>query len=141
MKYILRIITQKQPPNINAIPHAHQITPTPVNFSITLDFTPLRNVRLSNVLVDKQGYPKLSDFGRSRYSISYNGEETKGSQDLEGMINVQYMAPEVFGSTGHDRMADYWSLGVCIQYMLTGKVAGRVVESDAVHFLCLKKVK
>ena len=86
-----------------------------------------RNVRLDSVLVDREGYPKLGDFGRARFA-SGGGKDGReeGGKDLENLVNVQYLPPEVLSSSEHDHMADYWSLGVCVQYMLTGKVGGRL---------------
>ena len=36
---------------------------------------------------------------------------------------LEYMAPEIILGRGHDKAADWWSVGILLFEMLTGKVS------------------
>jgi len=68
-----------------------------------------RNLTPSNVLFDKKGYVKISDFLLSRQWEEHNASETSG---IPG-----YMAPEIMSRQNYGYSSDYFSLGV-IGYQL-----------------------
>jgi len=68
-----------------------------------------------NVLIDKDGYAKLTDFGLSKENISSNSD----AKTLCG--TPEYLAPEIVDRKGHGRAVDWWSVGAIIYEMLTGQ--------------------
>mmetsp|Transcript_26605 Transcript_26605/g.47828 ORF Transcript_26605/g.47828 Transcript_26605/m.47828 type:complete len:284 (+) Transcript_26605:5583-6434(+) len=74
-----------------------------------------RDLKPENVLLDEINYLKLTDFGLSKTGI------TRPEQQAYSLIGTPgYTAPEILRQIGHDKSADYWSLGVMIYELLTG---------------------
>jgi serine/threonine protein kinase len=67
-----------------------------------------------NVLIDSEGYAKLTDFGLSKEGIKDN----KGALTFCG--TPEYLAPEIVDGKGHGKAVDWWSVGCIIYEMLTG---------------------
>ena len=64
-----------------------------------------RDIKLENVLIDKDGYIKLCDFGLAKLlgctnDITYTFWGT-----------TEYIAPEILNNTGHGVAVDWWTLG------------------------------
>jgi cGMP-dependent protein kinase len=70
-----------------------------------------RNLKPKNILLSQQGHPKLTDMSISKLVVS-NTFTTCGTP--------MYMAPEVVAGIGHNRAADWWSLGVLIFELMSG---------------------
>jgi serum/glucocorticoid-regulated kinase 2 len=73
-----------------------------------------RDLKLENVLLDEKGYAVLTDFGFAK--VLAHDQKTRtfcGTPD--------YVAPEILTESGHDRMVDWWALGVLIFEMVCGQ--------------------
>ncbi|GAB4856225.1 Serine/threonine-protein kinase AtPK2/AtPK19 [Ancistrocladus abbreviatus] len=73
-----------------------------------------RDLKPENILLDADGHVVLTDFG-----LAKQFQENERSNSMCG--TVEYMAPEIVMGKGHDKAADWWSVGVLIFEMLTGK--------------------
>ncbi|XP_067112351.1 testis-specific serine/threonine-protein kinase 5-like [Osmerus mordax] len=76
-----------------------------------------RDLKCENILLDEQGFVKLTDFGFANHS-----------SDRRALMNtfcgsVAYTAPEILLSRKYNgEQADLWSLGVILFAMVTGKL-------------------
>ena len=63
-----------------------------------------RDIKPENLVLDENGYIRLTDFGIAKENMSDNSSETSGTPG--------YMSPEVMKSMNHSFPADYFALGV-----------------------------
>eukprot|EP01017_Pseudomicrothorax_dubius_P028938 TRINITY_DN3482_c0_g1_i9.p2 TRINITY_DN3482_c0_g1~~TRINITY_DN3482_c0_g1_i9.p2 ORF type:complete len:239 (+),score=59.83 TRINITY_DN3482_c0_g1_i9:65-781(+) len=73
-----------------------------------------RDLKPENVLIDGQGYIRVTDFGLSKQGI----EGAQGARSVCG--TPEYLAPEVLAKTGHGKPVDWWTLGAIVYEMVTG---------------------
>ena len=75
-----------------------------------------RDVKPSNILVDRSWQLKLADFGIARI-------ESDASLTQTGLLtgSPAYLAPEVVTGGRGDQSADVWSLGATLFYVLSGR--------------------
>lgn len=72
-----------------------------------------RDIKPENIVLAKNGYLKLTDFGIAHKVYSNNKMETSGTPG--------YMAPEVLYAMNHTVVADYFALGVIGYELMMGQ--------------------
>jgi CRP-like cAMP-binding protein len=71
-----------------------------------------RDMKPENCLVDKDGYPKVVDFGFAKV--------IKNSKTYTLCGTPEYLAPEIVLGRGHDKSVDYWAFGILLYEMIAG---------------------
>lgn len=84
------------------------------------------DLKIENILLTADGWPKIIDFGASTYSGCLT--ETPGLADLVNVVpgdygTTAYLPPEVFSHLEYDKQkADIWALGILFYVIVTGSV-------------------
>jgi len=78
-----------------------------------------RDIKPQNILVDRQGYIKVSDFGIARM-VDTNTTDIERKQGIMG--SVHYFSPEQAKGGTATFASDLYSVGCVLYEMLTGKV-------------------
>ncbi|MEO1163456.1 MAG: serine/threonine-protein kinase [Chloroflexota bacterium] len=122
MKYVPGFTLKKQliknPPDLEGIIEIVAAIADALTFAHERDILH-RDVKPSNVIIDTDGKPYLTDFGLARLASS--GESTMSADMLLG--TPHYISPEqARGTKVLDGRTDVYALGVMVYEMLVGKV-------------------
>jgi len=88
-----------------------------------------RDIKPANILVAKNGYAKLADFGLAKLTDNTAGPESDATRTLTdgptrpGMVvgSVAYMSPEQASGNSLDARSDIFSFGIVLYELLAGK--------------------
>jgi serine/threonine protein kinase len=82
-----------------------------------------RDLKPENILIAQSGHIKLTDFGWSK-------RLRQGERTFTLCGTPEYLAPEMLTRSGHDFALDWWTLGVFLHELLSGKSP---FECDSVY--------
>ena len=76
-----------------------------------------RDLKTENILIDKKGHVRLTDFGVSKGQV-----DTKNQGRTRTLLRgtIEYADPQMILSDEYGFSVDYYSLGLVIYEMLTG---------------------
>ena len=83
-----------------------------------------RDVKPENLVLDKEGYLIITDFGIAKKKSQVNVRDNSGTPG--------YMAPEVMFKTGCSESSDYFAMGVILYESVFGRRPYSGADRDAI---------
>ena len=86
-----------------------------------------RDIRQDNIIITKNGYPKLIDFSCCKRVLNNKTNTLIGTP--------YFMAPEVLKGKKYSYSCDYWSVGVLIYYLFYGEYpfGNNITQPDIIY--------
>ncbi|EUB62481.1 RAC serine/threonine-protein kinase [Echinococcus granulosus] len=92
-----------------------------------------RDLKLENLLLDKDGHIKITDFGLCKEDIGF------GSTTKTFCGTPEYLAPELLLDNDYGLSVDWWSLGVVMYEMMCGRLPFYSNEHEILFELILQE--
>ena len=89
-----------------------------------------RDIKPDNLLLDKNGDLKISDFGLSAINSEEADENVKCHGTMTGAI--QFMAPEVAAGEKYDFKSDLYMLGLTFFLLMTNRLPEKKLEKEGI---------
>ncbi|KAM4633364.1 RAC-alpha serine/threonine-protein kinase-like [Polymixia lowei] len=90
-----------------------------------------RDLKLENLMLDKDGHIKITDFGLCKEGI-------KDEATMKTFCGTpEYLAPEVLEDSDYGRAVDWWGLGVVMYEMMCGRLPFYSPDHDRLFELIL----
>ncbi|CAJ0961967.1 unnamed protein product, partial [Mesorhabditis belari] len=91
-----------------------------------------RDMKLENLLLDKDGHIKIADFGLCKEDISF------GDKTSTFCGTPEYLAPEVLEDNDYGRQVDWWGVGVVMYEMMCGRLPFYAQEHEQMFELIIR---
>ncbi|KAF6779061.1 hypothetical protein AHF37_01535 [Paragonimus kellicotti] len=92
-----------------------------------------RDLKLENLLLDKDGHIKIADFGLCKEEMYY------GALTKTFCGTPEYLAPEVLLDNDYGRAVDWWGLGVVMYEMMCGRLPFYSTDHEILFELILQE--
>ena len=94
-----------------------------------------RDIKPGNILLDKNYYPKITDFNLSKKM----NPEDRTNQSRTGVGTPNYMAPEIITEVGYEKPVDVYAYGILLYEVITNKVPYQELRDEKMSDFDIKK--